>query len=336
MAHNRHSGTFDLSVVVPVFNERESLNSLYKRICTSLEPLNLNWELIFVDDGSSDGSLEVLDRLADLDPRIRVLECVRNFGQTAALSAGFDHAEGEIVVSLDADLQNDPTDIPRVLSKLDEGFDLVSCWRQKRRDPWLTRVLPSQIANWIISRVSGVHLHDFGCTLKGYRSEILQHIHLYGEMHRFIPVYASWAGARVAELPVRHHSREHGRSKYGMVRTFKVLLDLITVKFLGNYSTKPMYLFGGLGFFSFLLGFMLSLATLYQKFADAVKAHRNPLLLLSILCFIVGVQFILFGLVAELITRIYHEAQNKPTYLLRKREPDPSAEGPEGNQDTPR
>lgn len=320
----------DLSIVIPVFNERENLVPLYEKVCESLAPLDLNWELVFVDDGSTDGSLQVLEEVTASDSRTVLLECVRNFGQTAALSAGFDHARGQVIVSLDGDLQNDPADIPRILATLDEGYDVVSCWRQHRQDPWLTRVLPSRIANWVISRVCGVHLHDFGCTLKGYRQSVLQHIHLYGEMHRFIPVYASWAGARVTEIPVQHHARQYGQLKYGLLRTFKVLLDLITVKFLGSYSTKPMYLFGGLGFASFVLGALLSIATLYQKFIYAVKAHRNPLLLLSVFCFIVGIQFILFGLIAELIIRTYHESQGKPTYLLRKRS---QRTGPEGTNE---
>ena len=205
--------------------------------------------------------------------------------------------------------------------KLKEGYDVVSCWRKDRKDPWLTRVLPSRLANRLISWIGGVHLHDYGCTLKGYQRRVLQHVRLYGEMHRFIPIFACWAGASVVEIPVRHHPRRRGRSHYGLLRTVKVVLDLITVKFLGSYSTKPMYLFGSVGLLSFLLGALLSGATLYQKFFFAVKAHRNPLLLLSIFSFIVGVQFILIGLVAELIVRAYHEAQDKPTYILKERFP---------------
>lgn len=229
---------------------------------------------------------------------------------------------------MDADLQNDPADIPPILDKLDEGYDVVSCWRKDRQDPWLTRILPSRAANRIISWISGVRLRDYGCTLKGYRSKFLQHIRLYGEMHRFIPVYASWTGARVTEIPVRHHPRRHGRSKYGLLRTLKVPLDLMTVKFLVTYSTKPMYLFGGLGLVSILFGWLLSALALYQKFLQDVKVHRNPLLLLSVFLCIVGIQFILFGLVAELIIRTYHESQGKPTYILsrtiRKEQKSPS------------
>ncbi len=308
----------DISVVIPVYNERENLRLLYESLKHVLESLSLEYEILFIDDGSLDGGTEVLEELERSDPRVRVLELARNFGQTAAMSAGFDHSRGTIVVPMDADLQNDPADIPSVLRKLDEGYDVISCWRRDRRDPWLTRVLPSRLANRLISAISGVYLHDYGCTLKGYRRSIVQHIRLYGEMHRFIPIFASWAGARVAEIEVQHHPRRHGHSKYGILRTVKVFLDLITIKILGSYSTKPMYAFGGLGLLSFLGGFLLAAVTLAEKFLYAVKAHRNPLLLLSIFLFIVGLQFILFGLVAELIIRTYHESQNKPTYILKE------------------
>jgi glycosyltransferase involved in cell wall biosynthesis len=309
-------------VVVPVFNERENLAPLYDRLREALEPLGFAYEILFVDDGSSDGSTQELWKLAQQDERVRVLELVRNFGQTAAITAGFEHARGAVIIPLDADLQNDPADIPLILEKLAEGYDVVSCWRKDRKDTWLTRVLPSWVANQLISRISGVRLHDYGCTLKGYRRELMQHIRLYGEMHRFLPIYATWAGARVTEIPVRHHPRQHGRSKYGIARTVKVLLDLVTIKFLGSYWTKPMYVFGGFGLMSFLGGFALSAATLWEKFTLGTKAHNNPLLLLSVFCFIVGVQFILIGLVAELIVRTYHESQDKPIYILRSRGPE--------------
>jgi glycosyltransferase involved in cell wall biosynthesis len=301
-----------------VFNERENLNPLYEQLSEALSSLDLVSEILFVDDGSTDGSTELMRGLAASDPRVRLLEFARNFGQTAAMSAGFHHSRGEVIVPLDADLQNDPRDIPRILAKLEEGYGVISCWRKDRRDPWLSRVFPSRLANFLISIISGVRLHDYGCTIKGYRREVVQHIHLYGEMHRFIPIFASWAGARVAEITVRHHPRRQGRSKYGMLRTVKVLLDLITIKFLGTFSTKPMYAFGGLGFLSFLGGLSLAATTLYMRFFHDVRAHRNPLLLLSVFFFIVGVQFILFGLIAELIIRTYHESQNKPTYILKE------------------
>lgn len=312
----------DVSIVIPVYNEEENLPLLYEQLKPVMDGLQLSYEIVFIDDGSQDGSAEVLTALADSDPSVTVLEFVRNFGQTAAIAAGFDNAHGRIIIPLDADLQNDPSDIPKILEALDEGHDVVSCWRRDRQDPFLTRTLPSRMANLLISWISGVRLHDYGCTLKGYRRSIVRHIRLYGEMHRFIPIFASWAGARVTEIPVRHHPRKHGQSKYGILRTFKVLLDLITIKFLGSYSTKPMYLFGGLGFFAFLGGGFLSAVTLYQKFFEGVKAHRNPVLLISIFFFMVGIQFILFGLVAELIVRTYHESQSKPTYILKSKEDD--------------
>ena len=312
-----------MSVVIPVFNERESLRPLHETLKLSLDRLGRSYEVLFIDDGSLDGSTALLREIAAVDPNVRLLEFVRNFGQTAAMSAGFDHARGEIIIPLDADLQNDPEDIPRIIAELEAGSDVVSCWRKDRQDPWLTRVAPSHMANWLISWISGVRLHDYGCTLKGYRRDIIKHVRLYGEMHRFIPIFASWAGARVTEMPVKHHARQFGRSKYGIFRTIKVLLDLITIKFLGTFSTKPMYLFGGLGFICFALGVLLAAVTLYQRFFYAVRAHRNPLLLLSVFVFVVGVQFILSGLVAELIVRTYHESQGKRTYILKETTPTP-------------
>lgn len=319
------SGTPQLSVVVPVFNERENLKPLHEKLKLALDGLGRQYEVLFVDDGSLDGSTALLKEIADSDPKVRILQFVRNFGQTAAMSAGFDHARGEIIIPLDADLQNDPEDIPRIIAALEEGSDVVSCWRKDRQDPWLTRVAPSNVANWLISRISGVKLHDYGCTLKGYRRDVIRHVRLYGEMHRFIPIFAAWAGARVTELPVKHHARQFGRSKYGIFRTIKVLLDLITIKFLGSFSTKPMYLFGGAGFVCFGLGALLAAVTLYQRFYYAVRAHRNPLLLMSVFAFVVGVQFILSGLIAELIIRTYHESQGKRTYILKETTPGPGA-----------
>ena len=306
-----------LSVVIPVFNEESNLRPLHRLLRETLDELDCSHEIIFIDDGSRDGSATILRQLEACDPCVRVMSFVRNFGQTAAMSAGFEHSRGDIIIPLDADLQNDPRDIPKILETLDQGFDVVSCWRRDRQDSWL-RVLASRVANILISRISGIPLHDYGCTIKGYRRHIVRHIRLYGEMHRFIPIFANWAGARVTELPVRHHPRKRGESKYGMIRSLKVPLDLITIKFLESYSTKPMYLFGGMGFLSFLAGSVLSGITLYQKFFAAVKAHRNPVLLLSIFCFLVGIQFVLFGLMCELLVRTYHESQNKPTYILKE------------------
>ena len=236
----------ELSIIVPVYNEQDNLRPLYKALKSTLEALGKTYELIFINDGSLDRSSQILHELKGADPHVQVLEFVRNFGQTAAMSAGFDHSRGDVIIPLDADQQNDPRDIPKILAKLDEGFDVVSCWRKDRQDGWF-RVLQSRVANSIISRISGIYLHDYGCTLKGYRRHIVRHIRLYGEMHRFIPIFANWAGARVTEIEVRHHPRKEGKSNYGPIRTLKVPLDLITIKFLESYSTKPMYLFGGAG-----------------------------------------------------------------------------------------
>jgi glycosyltransferase involved in cell wall biosynthesis len=307
-----------VSIIVPIYNERENLASFILALTRAMEPTGEDYEVLLVDDGSTDGSSEYLDSLPDQDPRIRVIQFRRNFGQTAAMAAGFDYAKGSILIPTDADLQNDPKDIPAILAKLREGFDVVSCWRKDRKDRWLTRKLPSKIANRLISYISGVSLHDYGCTLKGYRREVVEHIKLYGEMHRFIPVYASWAGASVAEIPVRHHPRRFGSSKYGLSRTFKVLLALITVKMLGSYSTKPMYFFGGVGMFACAGGLFFALFTLYDKFFNSVKAHNNPLLLLSVFLFIIGIQFMLMGLVAELQIRTYFESQGKTPYIVRR------------------
>jgi glycosyltransferase involved in cell wall biosynthesis len=307
-----------ISIIVPVYNERTNLEALVESIALALDPTGEDYEVLLVDDGSTDGSDAFLKSMPGKDPRFKVIQFRRNFGQTAAMTAGFDYAQGDILIPLDADLQNDPADIPAILSKLREGYDVVSCWRRKRQDAWLTRKLPSRLANSLISHISGVHLHDYGCTLKGYRREVIEHVRLYGEMHRFIPVYASWAGAKVTEIPVRHHPRRSGSSKYGLNRTFKVVLDLITVKMLGSYSTKPMYFFGGVGLFACFAGFFFALWTLYDKYFNSVKAHNNPLLLLGVFLFLLGVQFILMGLVAELLIRTYFESQGKLPYIVRQ------------------
>jgi glycosyltransferase involved in cell wall biosynthesis len=249
------------------------------------------------------------------------------------MAAGFDYASGNILIPTDADMQNDPEDIPAILAKLREGYDVVSCWRQNRQDPWITRRLPSILANALISHIGGVHLHDYGCTLKGYRREVVEHIRLYGEMHRFIPVYASWAGAKVAEIPVRHHPRLSGSSKYGLSRTYKVILDLVTVKMLGSYSTKPMYFFGGVGLIACCAGSFFAVQTLYEKYYGGVKAHNNPLLLLAVFLFLLGVQFILMGLVAELVIRTYFESQGKSPYIVRKVIHAPDAVGTEAGSE---
>ncbi|MBI4455930.1 MAG: glycosyltransferase family 2 protein [Acidobacteria bacterium] len=307
----------EISFVVPIYNEAQNLRLLYRKIIDSVSRLNKTFELIFVDDGSDDESYSILEDLAGRDSRVMVVRLARNFGQTAALAAGFELSKGEVLIPMDGDLQNDPADIGAILRKLDEGYDVVSCWRKDRQDQFLTRRLPSVLANKLVSWISGVYLHDYGCTLKGYRRELMRHVRLYGEMHRFIPIFASWAGARVTEIVVRHHPRQFGQSNYGIMRSFKVILDLVTIKFLGDYSTKPMYFFGGAGILLILAGFATGIATLVQKFYYEVKAHRNPLLLGSIFFAILGVQFVLIGLIAELITRTYHESQGKPTYIIK-------------------
>lgn len=307
----------ELSLVVPVYNEEENLPLLFDAITAALEPLAHPWEVIFVDDGSRDQSVSVLEGLFARDPlHVRVIEFRRNFGQTAAIAAGIDHARGNVIILLDADLQNDPADIPMMLAKLDEGYDLVSGWRRNRKDNALTRNLPSMLANGLISRVTGVRLHDYGCTLKAYRRDVLEGFKLYGEMHRFIPVFAHSVGARIAEVEVRHHARKFGKAKYGLERTLKVVLDLVTVKFLLSYSSKPIYLFGGAGLALTFLG-LADLLYLFVRRFWGIPASTSPLLLVGVMFAIMGFQSILMGLIAEMLVRTYHESQRKPTYRVR-------------------
>lgn len=307
----------ELSVVIPVYNERENIAPLHKALSVALD--GRSYDLFFIDDGSIDGSREELRRLVVDDPdHVRVIELRRNFGQTAAIAAGIDHSDGDVVVMIDADMQNDPADIPELLSKIDEDFDVVSGWRVNRKDRFLTRRLPSTVANWLISRVTGVALHDYGCTLKAYRRDVLEGFRLYGEMHRFIPAYAGSVGARITEMPVRHHPRRHGQTKYGLSRTVKVLLDLLTVKFLMSYANKPIYLFGGAGMlFAFGGAAMLAFLTV-RRFVEAVSITRSPMFPVSIMLVILGFQSVLMGLMAELLARTYHESQAKPTYSVRE------------------
>jgi len=309
----------EISVVAPVYNEQENIKPLYEQITRSLKG-KYNYEIIFVDDGSDDASFENLKKLYETDKNVRVICFRRNFGQTAALSAGFEHSRGEIIVAIDADLQNDPADIPKMCDKLNEGYDIVSGWRKKRHDNALTRLLPSKIANWLISKITGVKLHDYGCTLKAYRREVIAHTKLYGEMHRFIPALASWSGAKICEIVVNHKPRVAGIPKYGLARTWKVMLDLITVKFLMSFSTKPIYIFGGLGFISTLGAVVSGLVVLYQKFIaePPLMMNRNPLLVLTAMLITAAIQFVLMGLLAELMVRIYHESQNRPIYNIRE------------------
>lgn len=309
----------DLSIVIPVYNEVGSLPRLAEALRDALGELQETWEVILVDDGSTDGSFEVLKEIWASDPRYRVIRFRRNFGQTAAFAAGFEQARGRIVVTMDADLQNDPRDIPLLLKTMrEERCDVVSGWRKERQDVFLTRRLPSQIANWLISRVTGVRLHDYGCSLKAYTSEVTKNVHLYGELHRFIPALASWMGVEIREVPVRHHAREHGRSKYNLWRTWRVLLDLLTVSFMLNYAAKPMRIFGKLGLMSSAVGFAIGLYLTWLKLRTGIHLERRPLLLLAILLMIIGVQFITMGLLGEMVVRTYHETQNKPIYVIRE------------------
>ena len=309
----------DLSIVLPVYNEAGALPGLYAELTTALSGLGKHYEIVAVDDGSRDESLTVLKRLAESDPHLVVIALRRNFGQTAAFVAGFDHARGDVVVTLDADGQNDPADIPRVLAKLDEGYDIVSGWRQNRQESFLSRKLPSAVANWIISRTTDVQLHDYGCSLKAYRNEVIKNVHLYGELHRFIPALASWMGVRIAEVPVEDRKRVYGKSKVGIGRTPRVWLDLLTVSFLLSYSARPMQLFGGLGLAAFGLGTVFGLYLAVEKFIFSKSIiSRTPLLLFSVLLIVIGVQLVTMGLLAELISRTYHETQNKPIYAVRE------------------
>ncbi len=307
----------EISVVIPVYNEEESLTLLYKKLGESLDKLDRTWELILIDDGSKDRSWEILQDIAVLDQRVRCVRFVRNFGQTAALAAGIDYATGGIIIPMDADLQNDPSDIVNLLRKLDEGFDVVSGWRKQRQDELFTRLIPSWTANKLISVISGVRLHDYGCSLKAYRREVIKDVRLYGEMHRFVPIYASWMGARVTEIPVTHHARQFGKSKYGLSRTVKVVLDLILVKFLSSYATKPIHVFGTMGLLSALAGFLAFSWMVVLKFFYHTSFIETPLPVLVAMCFLLGVQFIFMGLLAEINVRTYHESQGKSIYIVK-------------------
>jgi len=308
-----------LSVIVPVYNEKDNLQLLVDAVKQALNPLPYPWELILVDDGSKDGSPQVIETLAQEDPEhIRLIALRRNFGQTAAIAAGIDHADGDIIIPMDADMQNDPADIPMMIEKINEGYDLVSGWRKQREDNFVTRTLPSRLANGLISWVTGVHLHDYGCTLKAYRREVITGFRLYGEMHRFIPVYANSVGAKIIEVPVHHHPRKHGKGKYGLERTFKVLLDLFTVKFLTSYSQKPIYLFGGTGAVLMLVSFLTLVFLFIRRVFFNVSVFDSPLFQMATLIALLGFQSVLMGLIAELLARTYHESQGKPIYSVRK------------------
>jgi glycosyltransferase involved in cell wall biosynthesis len=309
----------NLSLIAPVHNEVENLPDLYRAIQTTLNQLKIDWEIIFVDDGSTDGSLAILMSIAKRDRRhVRVVVFRRNYGQTAAIAAGIDQAVGDIVILMDADMQNDPADIPIMLAKLDEGYDVVSGWRKDRKDTFITRIIPSRIANGLISWVTGVHLHDYGCTLKVYRREALSGFRLYGEMHRFIPVYAHAAGAKIAEVVVHHHPRKHGKSNYGLGRTLKVLLDLLTVKFLLGFSTNPIYIFGGAGIGLILFSSLTLLVLAIRRILFSTSVLESPFFQISVMLFVLGFQSILMGLIAELLMRTYHETLGKSPYSIRE------------------
>lgn len=315
--HNSQS--LELSIIIPMFEEQDNVLPLHEQLTAELKKLGRSYEVIYVDDGSKDVTPKLLQQLAESDKHVVVVQFRRNFGQTAALQAGIDMSQGKVLVFMDGDLQNDPRDIARLLEKVDQGFDVVSGWRKDRHDALWRRKVPSWIANWLISWVTGVHLNDYGCTLKAYRHETLSDVRLYGEMHRFMPAYASWGGASIAEIPVTHRARRFGRSKYGISRTFRVMLDLLTVKLLGSFATKPVYFFGTFGFVLWLAAVMFGIVVIIERLLPPYpQAHNNPLLLLAVFLGIVGVQFVLLGLIAELLIRTYHESGGKRTYVVRR------------------
>jgi glycosyltransferase involved in cell wall biosynthesis len=307
-----------LSIIIPIYNEEENINILNTNLIKVLNGLNYSFEVIYVNDGSSDDSAKRLSRLSGMDNHIKVIHFKRNYGQTAAMMCGIDFATGDIVIPMDGDLQNDPDDIPRLLEKINEGCDVCSGWRKNRKDGKLLRIIPSMVANWLISRISGVSLHDYGCSLKAYRRSVLEDVRLYGEMHRFIPIYASWQGAKVEEIPVKHHARKYGESKYGLNRTFKVVLDLIVIKFLSKYEQKPIHFFGGFGIVNIFVSLFCFFFMLYLKFAYSVSFILTPLPLLSAFFFLIGTQSILLGLLAEMLMRVYYESQDKKIYSIAK------------------
>lgn len=305
-----------LSLIIPLYNEEGNILPLYEKIGKVIPKLSCRLEIIFINDGSSDGSRVILDDLAARDSMVKVIHFKRNFGQTTAIMAGIDFSSGDVLIPMDGDLQNDPEDIPRLLDKLDEGYDVCSGWRESRKDNALKRNLPSRLANLLISRISGVHLHDYGCSLKAYKKDVIKGVKLYGEMHRFIPIYATWQGARVTEIPVNHYARVHGTSKYGLERTVKVILDLIVVKFLAQYAQKPIYVFGTVGLLSLAVAFVAASASLYYKLTGEKSFIETPLPLIFVMAGITGIMCILMGLLAELIMRTYYESQGKPVYLI--------------------
>lgn len=315
--NNNSKEKIDLSIVIPIYNERESVDRLYKELDKSLLKLGIDYEVIFIDDGSVDGTYNKLLEIHKKNSSYKIIRFRRNFGQTAAISAGFNYSKGDAIITLDADLQNDPQDIPVMLNKLNEGYDIVSGWRKNRKDKAITRRFPSVIANKIISKLTGVYLHDYGCTLKAYKREVVKNIELYGEMHRYIPAVASWMGVKVSEIPVTHHSRKFGKSKYGISRTIRVILDIITIKFLLSYSQRPIQIFGLVGLFSGTVGFIITAYLIIMRIFFNQGLADRPLFILSIFMIFIGIQLITMGLLAEITMRIYHEAQEKPTYVIK-------------------
>lgn len=306
-----------ISIIIPIFNEFKNINLLYSRLLNELLIIDRIFEVIFIDDGSFDGSSDLLIKICSNDYRFKLIKFRRNFGQTAAMSAGISHSTGEIIIPMDGDLQNDPKDIINLIKKIEEGYDVVSGWRKNRKDSFIKRNFPSMIANRLISFISGVKLHDYGCSLKAYRSEVIKNVRLYGEMHRFMPIYASWMGAKVTEIVVNHNQRIHGVSKYGLERVVKVLLDLLVVKFLAQYSTKPIYVFGGFGITIIFSSFIFGSWALWLKLFKGISFIQTPLLLITFLSFIIGFISILMGLLAELIMRTYYESQDKKIYSIK-------------------
>lgn len=315
---NQEIDNAHLSIIIPIYNEVENINLLHQKLNEVLIPLSNPYEVILINDGSKDGSKELLDKVAQKDKNIKVIHFIRNYGQTTAMMAGIDYAKGDIIIPMDADLQNDPTDIPHLLTKLKEGYDVCSGWRKDRKDNAIKRNLPSRLANGLISRISGVRLHDYGCSLKAYKKDVIKGVKLYGEMHRFIPIYASWQGAKVTEIPVKHHARQFGESKYGLERTIKVVLDLIVIKFLAKYSQKPIHIFGSFALLNFGLSMLSFVWMIYLKFGGGLTFTSTPLPTLSAIFFIVGFQSIFMGLIAEILMRTYYESQDKRTYIVKE------------------
>lgn len=307
----------DLSLVIPIYNEAENIPLLIHAINQSLADTHLTYEIICVDDGSQDGSTDVLKNIAMNNPYVKAIILRRNYGQTPAMAAGFENATGKVIITLDGDLQNDPADIPLLLATLEQGYDLVSGWRKHRQDDALTRLLPSKIANWIIGKITGVQLHDYGCSLKAYRQELIADMNLYGELHRFLPALAYIEGAKITEIPVNHHPRRFGKSKYGLGRTFRVVMDLLTVFFMKKFLTRPMHVFGFFGLISMILGFVIGVYLTFIKLGLGESIGDRPLLILCVLLILTGVQLFSFGLLGELLMRTYHESQKRPIYRIR-------------------